>query len=113
MCGIIICGITTKVKETKKPQNYSEPPENIVCPFCMFRGKPVYHHRVSYFTLFFIPLIPVKYNDAYLSCPSCQVKLGRSGTEYCRNCRTATSQSYNHCVRCGSDLNTGGNRVRP
>lgn len=111
MCGIIICGVSTQTKAASKPNGCCEPPENIICPFCTFRGKARFVRRVTYFTLFFIPLCPVKYNETYLACPSCGIKLGKFSQQYCKNCRTATAQSYSHCVRCGCDLSERDNRV--
>ncbi|KAM0687171.1 hypothetical protein COBT_001594 [Conglomerata obtusa] len=112
MCGIICCGVMTCTKTLETPpRNLPRPPGCIVCPFCSFKGDACYRQRVTWFTLFFIPIFPVKYGETYLSCTSCGTFLGRRECFMCRNCRTFAPYSYSHCVRCGLNLNEDGNRV--
>lgn len=111
MCGIICCGICTKTKNINTPRNYPNPPSSIICPFCTHKGSAIYKRRDTWFTLFFIPIFPVKFGDPYTACVSCGTVLGRHGCFLCSRCRSAAPLSYGHCVRCGLDLNEDGNRI--
>lgn len=113
MCGIICCGVMTKIKVADgTPRGLPVPPDNIVCPYCSYKGAAGYRRRVTWFTLFFVPIFPVKYSDYYMCCTSCGTMLGRRECFICRNCRAYAPNSFSHCVRCGIDLNEDGNRIR-
>ncbi len=42
------------------------------CPFCS--GKLYIYERKLFFSLFFIPLFPVKHIESFIFCPDCNYK---------------------------------------
>jgi len=65
---LIILGTTVK----KKENTTGHIPEK-KCPFC---GKEMtYHEEKQYFTLFFIPIAPIKKISDFYFCSDCNYKL--------------------------------------
>ncbi len=61
---LIILGTTVKITKGRL-KNYEEK----ICPFCSEKFQ-VYEKK-QYFTLFFIPVFPLKKISAFYKCPKC------------------------------------------
>jgi RNA polymerase subunit RPABC4/transcription elongation factor Spt4 len=83
-----------------------------VCPFCghfELQKKRVDH----YFSLFFIPLFPVKKGKPFLICHKCQnipdqndfsTRRSESELKNCKNCGKSSFGDFSYCPYCGKSL---------
>lgn len=84
-----------------------------LCPVC--QHSAVYLKRVDhYFSLFFIPLFPVKKGTAFLSCDNCRSVFDEKGSRtsdaqqgssrVCPNCGRSLEDDFDFCPRCGKKV---------
>ena len=82
----------------------------VLCPSCgLLRAR--YKRVDHYFSLFFIPLIPVKKGEPFLYCESCGLQSrGKFGNGYsnvirsCKNCGRKLESGFMYCPFCGKPL---------
>lgn len=86
------------------------PRERIFCSRCARKDLGKYRKDSVWFSLFYIPLIPIHSFRPYLSCAWCAESVNAmGGLNKCEKCELAVSAMYNHCPDCGGK--TGVERV--
>ncbi|KAF7684709.1 hypothetical protein TCON_0092 [Astathelohania contejeani] len=103
MCGILICGLSDreKILETP-PSGMPDLPNDVICTFCCFQGKPVYQRMDTWYTFFLIPICHVMKGDVCIVCASCKNFLASYTLEVCNQCHTVMPAGYIYCGRCGN-----------
>ncbi|EJW02505.1 hypothetical protein EDEG_03091 [Edhazardia aedis USNM 41457] len=104
-CGLILCGIkVTDAPVKATPRGFQHLGDNVICPYCTHKGRPEYREKRIFYTLFFVPLCPIKKYDPYVACKSCGSLIGMYGCAVCKKCRTAAPNGFDFCVRCGQEM---------
>merc|ERR1712100_1013474 len=97
MCDCCICGCYN-LKTCEKAENGLT---NVYCPSCSSNVNVADIYEKTYFTLFFIPLFPLKSERVYSGCDNCKQKFALSQVKICNKCRNVILDDYRYCGRCG------------
>ena len=94
-----------------QPKTVNVDNQLMLCPSCgLLRAR--YKRVDHYFSLFFIPLIPVKKGESFLFCDRCGIQSQgqysnsnvNSGDRTCKNCGRKLESDFIYCPFCGKSL---------
>ena len=105
LCIPLFCESISKPKTTSKPENFSEPPSNVLCPRCNSISNTVYKKDENSCKLCLCCSCPCGTSPAYLSCGTCGFNLGNPRVSVCEHCKIATIIDTEFCSCCGSKKN--------
>lgn len=104
---ICICGCTVIRRSVKKPPQkikeiISNTDNHFYCLHC-HQVEPVKcYQTVQWYTLFFIPIIPFKWNPTYIGCSKCKNSVQpETESRICQNCGHWIFEGDRFCSQCG------------
>merc|ERR1712025_567097 len=100
MCDCCICGCYN-LKTAEEPEH---PIKEVYCPSCSSEVDVADIYENTYFTLFFIPLFPIKKELLYAGCNNCKAKFAKTHVKFCKGCKNIILDDYRYCGRCGDSV---------
>ncbi|RVD91197.1 hypothetical protein TUBRATIS_23690 [Tubulinosema ratisbonensis] len=106
MCRNIINSSCTDYVETldNEKENLPKPPDRVPCSVCGIPQETCYVRNVKWYSLCWIPLMPIWHGDSYLACRGCNNKLANLKRMACSNCRMTVPYGFKHCCDCGNEI---------
>lgn len=106
MC--IIFGCSKFGRRVGTPSGEHKPPSQILCMRCGSHTSAAYRKESLWFSLFFVPVIPLRCYSPYLVCSTCKSPLSTmGGLVECEGCKVHVSSLCTHCPQCGVVLSHG------
>ena len=105
LCIPICCEYLSDPKAASKPENFAEPPSNILCPRCNCVSNTTYKKDAKRCKLCMCCSAPCGSSSAYLACSTCGFNLGNPRVSKCEHCNIATIIDTKFCSCCGNVKN--------
>lgn len=106
MCRSLINSSCTDCieKVDYRKEGLDSPPYRVPCTICGMPKETYYIRNVKWYSICWIPIVPLWYGDAYLACKGCDSKLANLKMIPCNTCGMTVPYGFKYCSECGSGV---------